>query len=250
MRQQLLGFVAVAVVLSTGPVASGQEDARAIIDKAVKAYGGADKLSKIKAMQIKGKGSIDLLGGITYSQNVSVQLPDKFRDMMQMDVMGQQVTVTTVYDGTKGWIKVNDMETMDMDENLLGIVKDAMYVLKLGQQVFVLKDKDFEISPLGEVKVNDRPAVGIKVSSKGHKDVNMYFDKETGLMSKFEHRTRDPMSSEEIAEERIVLEYQDVDGLKTAKRILVNRDGKKFTEAEIVEIKFLDKFEDADFGKP
>src|SRR5262249_31781195 len=139
---------------------------------------------------------------------------------------------------------------MDMDENLLEIVKDSLYGMRLAQQVFVLKDKSYELALLGEVKVNDRPAVGVKVSSKGRKDVNMYFDKETGLMAKFEHRTRDAMSGQEVGEERIILEYKEVDGLKTAKKVLVNRDGKKFLEAEVNEVKFLDQLDDAEFGKP
>jgi hypothetical protein len=53
-----------------------------------------------------------------------------------------------------------------------------------------------------------------------------------------------------VAEERIILEYQDVDGMKSAKKVLVNRDGKKFTEAEVLEVKFLDKVDDAEFTKP
>jgi hypothetical protein len=139
---------------------------------------------------------------------------------------------------------------MDMNDDLLELMRDAMYTLRLTQQVFSLKDKEFELAPLGEIKVNDKPAVGIKVSSKGKKDVSMYFDKESGLMSKFDHRTKDAQTGQEVAEERIILEYQDVDGMKSAKKVLVNRDGKKFTEAEVLEVKLLDKVDDSEFVKP
>ena len=61
-------------------------------------------------------------------------------------------------------------------------------------------------------------------------------------------RTR--QSGEDVAEERIILEYQDVNGLKSAKKVLINRDGKKFTEAEVLDVKFLDKLDDAEFVKP
>jgi hypothetical protein len=249
MRRLLFGFAAAAFLLGTAPLTSAQEDPRAVIDKAVKAYGGAEKLAKIKALQTKASGTIDLAGGIKFEQEAMIQLPDRMKDRMQMEVMGQQVAVTTVYDGTKGWLKVNDM-VMDMDENLLELMKEATYMLRLTQQVFLLKDKSVELAPLGEVKVNDRPAVGIKVSKKGQKDLNLYFDKQTGLLAKTEHRTRDYSSGQELDEERIILEYQDVDGLKVAKKILVNRDGKKFTEADVNEIKFVDKIDDAEFTKP
>jgi hypothetical protein len=39
---------------------------------------------------------------------------------------------------------------------------------------------------LGDVKVGDKPALGIGVSHKNHKDVSLFFDKETGLPAKSE----------------------------------------------------------------
>src|SRR5207253_1605637 len=97
-----------------------------------------------------------------------------------------------------------------------------------------LKDKSVELSPLGEVKVNDRPAVGVRIASKGHRDLNLYFDKETGLMAKIERQALDTQTMQMVTEERIIQEYQVVDGMKVAKKVLVNRDGKKFTEAEVL----------------
>jgi hypothetical protein len=114
----------------------------------------------------------------------------------------------------------------------------------------MLKDKKAEFSPLGEAKVNDKPAVGVKVSAKGHKDVNLFFDKETGLLAKVERRTLDAMSGEDVAEERIITEYQDIDGLKVAKKIIINREGKKFMEVELVEHKPQEKLDASEFGKP
>jgi hypothetical protein len=242
-----------AAILTFGtlcPAAYGQGEAKEIIEKAIKAYGGQERLAKMQASQFKTKGSIDILGGITFDQSASIQYPDKIKETTAMAVMGQNISVTSIFDGTKGWIKVSDM-VMDMDDKVLQAMKNAMYAMRISQRVFLLKnDKEFEISPLGEVKVNDRPALGIKISSKGQKDINMYFDKETGLMAKFEHRTIDAMSGEEIAEERIILDYQEVDGLKVPKKVMVNREGKKFLEAEVVEMKFVDKLDDGEFAKP
>ena len=81
-------------------------------------------------------------------------------------------------------------------------------------------------------------------------DSSLYFDKDTGLLAKTERRAVDPMSGQEVNEERIVTEYQKLEGMQSPKRILVNRDGKKFMEAEIVEVKFLDKVDPQTFGKP
>jgi len=162
--------------------------------------------------------------------------------------MGQKVTQTTVFDGTNGWVNVNGMN-IDLDEKLMAELKEASYLLQIGR-LAGLKGKGFELSLLGESKVNDRPAVGVKVASKGHRDINLYFDKETGLVAKMEHRALDAMTMQEVTQERIILEYQDTEGQKMPKKVLVNRDGKKFMELEVTEIKFPDKIDDSEFAKP
>ena len=55
---------------------------------------------------------------------------------------------------------------------------------------------------------------------------------------------------QEVDEERIIGEYQDIEGQKVPKKIVVNHDGKKFMEAEVTEMKFLDKVDDSQFEKP
>src|SRR2546430_9564395 len=42
-----------------------------------------------------------------------------------------------------------------------------------------LKDKAFKLAPLGEVKVNDQPAVGIRVSCEGRPDASLYLDRKS-----------------------------------------------------------------------
>jgi hypothetical protein len=107
-----------------------------------------------------------------------------------------------------------------------------------------------KFSVLGEVQVKGKPAVGLTVSKEGRKDINVFFDKGTGLMTKVETRTRDLMSGQEVTEERFITEYQEVGGRKAGKKVEVQRDGKQFLEAEVVEIQFLEKLDDSEFAQP
>jgi hypothetical protein len=241
-------LVCLGLVTGTSLGAAPQDEARAIIDKAIKAHGGAEKLNKVTAMQVKSKGTADVLGGINFTKETLAQMPGQFKDMMELELMGNKYNVLTVFDGTKAWIRVNDM-TIDAPEIVLTASKEAAYFMKL-TNLIALNDKSIELSLLGEVKVNDRPAVGVRVSSKGHPDMNMYFDKETGLTARTEHRTRDQISMQEVTEETTITEYQDSDGRKVAKKTIINHDGKKYVEVEITEIKFLDKFDASEFAKP
>jgi hypothetical protein len=88
------------------------------------------------------------------------------------------------------------------------------------------------------------------VTSEGHKDLSLYFDRASGLLVKVERQALDSQTMEEVAEERILQDYQDVEGIKAPKRVLINRAGKKFVEAEVIEVKMLEKVDDSEFAKP
>jgi hypothetical protein len=45
-------------------------------------------------------------------------------------------------------------------------------------------------------------------------------------------------------------DYEDIDGLKCPKKLLINNDGKKLMDGEIIEYTFVDKIEDKEFEKP
>ena len=248
MRTCLNGALAFGLLLAGSAWASAQDDAKAILDKAVKAHGGAEKLGKNKAQQAKSKGRLELLGGLDFTQESTFQFPTKFKESMHLSVMGNMIDVITVFNGKEGWISAMG-NTMPLEGDQMEAVKEAMDTLTLMRLAF-LGGKDYEVASLGESKVNDRPAVGVKVSRKEKKDVNLYFDKETGLLAKVEHRVKDPMAGMEVNEERFITEYQDLDGMKVAKKASIHRDGKKFMDLEVLEVKFLDKVEDGAFEKP
>ena len=54
----------------------------------------------------------------------------------------------------------------------------------------------------------------------------------------------------EITQERIITEYKKIDGLPQPSKITVNRDGKKFLEAEMTEYKQFEKLGDEMFTVP
>lgn len=241
LRTGILGLLLVGWV-GTAQADSGPQD---IIDNAMKAHGGVERLTKFQAVQIKSKGTLEILGGISFTQESMIQMPNKLKDEMQMEVMGNTITVKTVYDGKKVSVTANG-QAVPVNDQIETEIKEAVALMGV-MRLVALKGQGYELSPLGEVKVNDKPAVGIKVTRKGHRDVDVYFDKKTNLVAKIERRGVDPMNGQEFTEERIIQEYQDKDGLKVAKKVLVNRDGKKYLEAEVLETKSLEKIDDSEF---
>jgi hypothetical protein len=224
-----------------------QEETRAVIEKAIKASGGAELLANRKASQTKSKGTLEVMGQtLAFTQEVSALLPDKAKEVMHLEVMGQNIDIVTVMNGANVRITAAGNE-VPLNDSIRQAIKEQKHMAEVVRLLPLLKDKGFELSPIGEVQVAGKPAVGVRVSKKGAKDVSLFFDKTSGLMVKVEHRATDANSGQEVAEERIVLEYQQVAGAPAAKKVLMNRDGKKFMEVEILEIKFPDTIDENEF---
>src|SRR5262249_17306657 len=151
-------------------------EVKRIIDKAVEAHGGAATLAKLKAASWKSKGTFHgPMGTQEFTGQYAVQFPGKSR----FDISaGSGFGFVSVLDGEEGWVKFGD-KAQEMDKGTVAEVKENLYATWL-TTVAPLTDKPLSLMPLGESKVGDRRVIGVKVSSKGHRDVLLYFDKETG----------------------------------------------------------------------
>jgi hypothetical protein len=254
MRGIMWSLMAI-VVLATGLMRgwAGGDDVQPIIDKAIKAHSPKGPNEKHKAYQGKNKGTIYVQGlELEFTQEIWVSPPAKFKEVMELTVMNVAVKTTTVYDGKQGWIKVNaggnEMDIPVKDE-LLEEFKTIADMIGLGQ-LRTLKAKDTKLSLVGEAQVNGKPALGVRVSREGKKDLTIYFDKTTGLMAKVERRAVDFQTGQEATEERIIVSYKEVENQKIPSRVIVNRDGTKLLEADVIEARHLEAHPDSEFAKP
>lgn len=252
MRRMLLPLLSFAFVVLFAPASrAADDDAKSIIVKAIKAHGGKEALNKYKGAKItnKGKITIPMIGETDFTSEVTYMLPDKFKDSTELTVGGNKIGIVTVAKGDKFSIESNGME-ITVTDAIKKVLTDARYMMKINRLVPLVEDKGYKLEGLGEIKVEDKPAVGVRVTSKGHKDINLYFYKDSGLIAKVEYRSTDPMTEKEFTEERIIVEYkkEKVDGLAVAKSVLVKRDGKEFMKAES-EVKFLESVDDSEFDK-
>jgi hypothetical protein len=247
MRTRLLLGAAILTGLA-GP-ARAEDDPRALIAKAIQAQGGEAKLNKLNVTRTKVRGTLEAMGQtFKFTADSAVQMPDKMRHAITMDVMGNEVTQVQVLNGGKGWLSIAGM-TQDMPAPLRDGLKEELYVSRLGKLTPLLKDKALTLSALPEIQVNGRAAVGVKVVAKGHQDVSLYFDKDSMLGVKVEHRSIDPAGNG-VSRETFYSDYKEIDGLKQAHKIVVNLNGKKYMEVEVVEAKFLNKLDARLFQKP
>src|SRR6516164_6558528 len=192
MRTVLLSALAAGLSLGWGERVAAADEPRALIEKAVKAQGGAELLGRRSASQCTMKGSLHV-GGMSFPfTGVILSQPGgALRYTMNLTVSGNQVGITQVINANKGWRKlsgVGDTRVEELDQNSLDEMKQSRYFDRVGSLLPLLKDKSFTLKALGELKVQDQPALGVQVSSKGQPDVKLYLHKTTGLLVKIEYR--------------------------------------------------------------
>lgn len=237
-------------LLASNAPARADDEAKKVVEAAVKAHGGAEKLAKLKDKSVIQKGKMKILMPIEAEGNFEATASDgKFRRQFDFSFMGTDIKNTTVFDGKTLWVSTNGMQMSFDKKEDIDALKEAIHAEKAAG-LALLGDKNIEVSLIGDDKVGDTPVVGVRVSEKGHKDVSLYFDKKTHLLKKIVGRSLDFQSHMEIEQERIVDEYKDFDGLKRPSKATVLKDGKKQLEIEITEMKYIDKPDDSTFGKP
>lgn len=243
MRRHLCLVSIVGLILSAGSVKADEAKVRQIVDKALKAAGGADKLAKFPCATFKEKGTYYGQGqGLPYEGVYAVQLPDRF----SMEIQG---VFKLVVNGKQGWTKTGDA-TKEMTAEELDVSKGNLYHGWVASLV-PLKDKEYKLSEFGADTINGRPAVGVNVNREGRHTVTLLFDKETGLLLKSSTTVRSPENgNKEVVEELFFSEYKEIEGIPTPTKMLINRDGKKFVESEVSEHKLLEKLDDSVFAKP
>jgi hypothetical protein len=241
-----LAYAAVSVVFLAGAVRADDAEAKAIVEKAIKAHGGAEVLNKFQAITVKEKGKFYGMGAaVDYTLELQFQAPDKER----LAIRGEGFKFDQVLNGDKGWRGINEApKALDKDE--LAEAREELYASNL-TRLTPLTREGCKLSSLGEVKVGGRPAVGVRVEHKGHRDVNLFFDKDNGLLVKTEGRGKDPMAGgKEYTQEVFYSNYKKVEGVQVPFKTLLKRDGERYVESETTEATPTEKLDASVFAKP
>lgn len=245
-----LGAALIAFVAAAGiPAQADDKDVNAVLDKAIKAVGSEEKLKKIDAMSWKTKATVTFNGDDNpFSSQATSQGLDHYRNDFEVEFQGNAVKGTVVLNGDKCWRKFGD-QTMPVDEDGVANEKHQLAMQVLPIKLVVLKDKAYKLEAAGEQKIGDKPAVGIKVTCPGGKDMTIYFDKESGLPVRTVAKVLG-FDGQEFTMETTLSDYKDFDGIKRATKAESKRDGEAFIKSEVSDFKVLDKVDAKTFAEP
>jgi hypothetical protein len=252
MRSAVSAIFVACLAFSVGSEvrADDTSNAKALIEKAIKATGSLDKLVSTKGIVVKSKGKVNFQGtDLEITADVYVQPPDKQRTQSAADVNGMKFERIQILNGNKGWV-TQQGNTEEMKEAEVEAVKEDLYVARLVTLVPLVKDSAFQLTALGEMKDGDHTLEGVKVSHKGHPDVSMYFDKATGLLARLQRKAKDVQSGSDVDQENSYSDFKEFDGVKRPTKLVVKRDGQPYLDLQITDYKVQDKLEDSLFEKP
>ena len=237
----LLGLVAAAATAR----AADRDAALAVIDRAIRAQGGADALSRARVVSRTTSGFV-MQGGkqVPFAGTTLLRLPDQVRLALTLD---KRFPIVTVVNGDKGWQLPPGGSVTELTREHLREIREEAYVWWLTTLV-PLRKESFTLTPLPDIKVNGEPAAGVKVASPGHSDVRLYFDKRTGLLARLERRASEVGVL--VDKEYLYTDYKTFDGVKLPTKETVNLSGKKWQEAVTESCKFLTHIDEKEFSRP
>lgn len=235
MRLLAVLFVTLGLSVSAA-VRAGEEPAKAIIAKAIKAAGLDKDVDKPYADTWKDKGTLNFMGQkMDYQANWLFQAPDKYRFELNMELMGQKVEIKMGLDGTKAFESALGMQRA-IEGDKLDYVKTEAYQFWIMTLHPLVKDKEFKLKVLGDAKVGDRAAVGVQVERAGRPTAKLYFAKDTGLLHKLDITVKNEFDGwKDALDEAFFDEYKDQDGRKLFTKLRVHRNGQPLLEATLSE---------------
>lgn len=246
-------WVGLAGCLALGLASSGQSgeqaQLQALVDKGIKAAGGDKALGKFKAGTCKLKGKI-LEGGkdAAFTFDASLQGTDKVKLDGEVDVQGMQAKATFVLNGDQAWFKMMD-KVDEAPKGAITAIKDMTRTFRYAYTLSLLKDKAVTLSALGEVDIDGKRAVGLKVATKDRADIHVFLDKKTSLPLKAEFTFTNKNGGDETLELRFS-DYKESNGIKHFSKVVLKQKGKNVLEAEFSGFKWVDKLENSVFEKP
>jgi hypothetical protein len=245
--------IVTAVLLFGGSELRADEDAAAIVRKAIKAHGGEANLDKHMTCMVESEGSVELrpaavnLAEYTFKSQLTAK-PGKLKAstrFFQTISGGTQpyMSVHMVYNGEGQMLRDGKSELLK-DEALKEFKAQAHH-REVCLLTLLLKDRKFELTVLDkEAKVSGKAAVAIVVSHEDHQDIVLYFDKESDKLVKSK---RDFYHFGHKKEGELLTFYSDfktVQGAVISHRVVTYHDGKQVAVERITAILVLENAPD------
>jgi acetyl esterase/lipase len=248
MPKTLLPALTAGLVLVC-PLWVRADDARALIEKAIQAHGGPEKLARLHTVHLTARGAFKVGADVPFTLETYWRAPDRLKNVVTTGPAEKTTTLIETIAGGESWSsrdgKVGSLSAAKLDE-----LHSQAHVRRLLVLTPLLSDKSYELSALDDIRVEDRPAAGMRVRCPGERDVKLYFDKDTSRLVKLERRIYDEVKKKERRQEEFFSDYKDTSGVPAAMKQVWLQDGEKVLEKTLTEINYPQRLDPATFADP
>jgi zinc protease len=194
----------------------GPDDVRALIDRAVRAKGGAEKLKSIHTVHVVSDMIAETPGGkVTVPTTIRVRYPRQFR----IDSAMPSGPLVQVFDSGTYWVRdargVNELSDGAAESMRQNVVRDHISLL------LALHEGRLAARRLADVPVDSRMMPALRVNLKLSGPLVLIFDPATDLIVKQRYPARGVKG--EI--EETLADYRDVKGVQVAFSVTVRHPG-------------------------
>jgi len=236
------------LVLASWLHADEGASARDVARLAMKAMGG-NRLAGAHAATWKAKGTATINGEeIEFDAKWAIQGERQLKITADAQANGSAIKALILVNGDKGWAALAGLEE-EMDKDRLAEEQERAYLDWLATFV-PLDDSRLKLTGLGESKVDGRAAVGIKVQRAGRRDVELFFDKDKGLLLKSQMRVKDLMGGADVEQHVFYRDYKEQGGVPRATRVTYLWDKNPYLDMAVSGFKLHKKLPEKLFQKP
>ena len=224
----VLALCAAALLAASASAQTADE----LIDKNMKARGGADKMHALKAMKFTGKMK---MGPMEAPLVVFKSRPENFR----LEFTLQGMTGIQAYDGSSGtgWMVMPFMGKKDPEQMSADMLKQFKEEADFDGPIIDYKSKGNKVEYVGKEDVQGTPAYKLHVTTKDGLESNVYLDAESYLEIKADEKRT--IQGQEMESETSLGDYKDFGGVLFPTSIetrVKGREGAQTVTIEKVEL--------------
>jgi hypothetical protein len=243
-----LGIFLVLLLLATTG-SSEPRDSSAIVDRAIAARGGLERLQKLRRLEIAYAGTIRWSGReVRFQSTVWQDGPDRIRASYVIQTPERPLQATQILSGAAGWRIHADGTVAVMSQMEVQAFRDESHPGWLAC-LFPLKAADVSLSVLPDQEVDGTPCAVLKVTVKDRPTVELYFDRSTWLLVRWVCVLRGPHVGT-LQEDVRLDRYAERSGLMFPTRMASFRDRNLFMEAHLEHVRLLEEVDARLFDKP
>lgn len=220
-----------------------------LIQRAVAAHGGYEKLAQARSERLRLRGTVWTTGKpLPFTNELTLQLPAQYKSRLVVGAGDTAHTVVHFLDGERAGVVV-DGRVQPAEGPHLDQLRQTLRLEKAMRLVPLLTEATFTLQPGQDFSYNGGVVTSVRVRGEDQRELVLYFDRETGRLVKSEHRLAGA-AGKDVLQEAFYSDYRDVGGRPRAGRVVVQRDGKKVMEAELLDAQSVGPIDPAEFTRP